>query len=243
MIYFINNALGVSTGHWDLVACHELGVVSNPRRPPPIIAKFKNFDLKNRIWGRKKLLRNFRNPHNHESVYMDERLTKVDKELLMYASDLGFRVSTNNSKPLVINKTGENIIDFHTIVSKKDIDELSAKCILLQKSRSDQPSGKSGTESTISNKTVGTTSNVNDVQCLSFSNNQVTAFRRSKRGLPKPSPVTDSSLINHPKGMINDDQKILDFIKGLLSNSPHRKIPCESSNLTADQIEAKHTFR
>ena len=75
-------------GHRDLVACHELGAVRNPRRPPPIIAKFNNFDLKIRIWGRKKILRNFRNPHNHESVYMDERLTKVDKELLMYASDL-----------------------------------------------------------------------------------------------------------------------------------------------------------
>ena len=83
---------------------------------------------------------------------MDERLTKVDKELLMFASDLEFRVSTNNSKPQVIIKTGENNIDFHTIVSKKDIDELSAKGILLQKSRSDQPSGKSGTESTISKK-------------------------------------------------------------------------------------------
>ena len=118
---------------------------------------------------------------------MDERLTKVDKELLMYASDLGFRVSTNNSKPQVRVITGENNIDFHTIMSKKDIDELSAKGILLQKSRSDQPSGKSGTESTISNKTVGTTSNVNDVQCLNFSNNQVTPFRPSKRGLPKPS--------------------------------------------------------
>ena len=126
---------------------------------------------------------------------------------------------------------------FHTIVSKKDIDELSAKGILLQKSRSDQPSGKSGTKSTIPNKTVGTTSNVNDVQCLTFSNNQVTPFRPSKRGLPKPSPVTDSSLIDQLKGMNNDDQKMVDFIKGLLSNSPHRKIPCESSNLTADQFD------
>ena len=49
VIYTINNALGVSMGHRDLVACHELGAVRNPRRPPPIIAKFNNFDLKNRI--------------------------------------------------------------------------------------------------------------------------------------------------------------------------------------------------
>ena len=49
VIYFINNALGVSMGHRDLVACHELGAVRNPRRPPPIINKFNNFDLKNRI--------------------------------------------------------------------------------------------------------------------------------------------------------------------------------------------------
>ena len=115
-------------------------------------------------------------------------------------------------------------------MSKKDIDELSAKIILLQKSRSDQPSGKSGTESAISNITVGTTSNVNDVQCLTFSNNQVTPFRPSKRGLPKPSPVTDSSLIDQLKG-------IVDIIKGLLSNSPHGKIPCETLNLTADQFD------
>ena len=75
---------------------------------------------------------------------MDERLTKVDKELLMYASDLSCRVSTNKSKPQVIIKTGENNIDFHTIVSKKDIDELSAKSILVQKSRNDQPCGEIG---------------------------------------------------------------------------------------------------
>ena len=70
---------------------------------------------------------------------------------------------------------------------------------LLQKSRSYQPSWKSGTESAISKKTVATTSNVYDVQCLTFSNNQVTPFRPSKLGLPKPSPVTDSSLLDQFK--------------------------------------------
>ena len=144
VIYFINNPLEVSMGHRDLVARHELGVVRKPRRPPPIIAKFKSFYLKTRIWGRQKLLRNIRNPHNHESLYMDERLTKVDKEILMYASDLGFRVSTNNSKPQVKITTGENNINFHTIVSKKDIDELSAKSILLEKTRKINQVGNRG---------------------------------------------------------------------------------------------------
>ena len=67
--------------------------------------------------------------------------------------------------------------------------------------------GKSGTESTISNTTAGTTSNVNDVQFLTLSNNQVTPFRPSKRGLPKPSPMADSSLMDQLKEMINDEQK------------------------------------
>ena len=60
VIYFINNALGVSMSHRDLVACHELGAVRNPLRPPPIIAKFNNF--KKSDLGPKKFIKKFPKP-------------------------------------------------------------------------------------------------------------------------------------------------------------------------------------
>ena len=59
VIYFVNRVLGINKAVNDLVGCHKQAQIKDPSRPPPIIAKFNKFDLKTRIWGRKKLLRNF----------------------------------------------------------------------------------------------------------------------------------------------------------------------------------------
>ena len=82
----------------------------------------------------KKLLRNFLNPLNQNSVFMDERLTKVDKELYEYAKDQGFRVTSNNSKPQVLLKFDNNV-QLHTIASKKDVDELAAKGLIIERNK------------------------------------------------------------------------------------------------------------
>ena len=103
-----------------LVGCHELAQIKDPSGPAPIIAKFNNFDLKTRTWERKKLLRNFFNP-----------LKQNSKD---YAKDLGFRVTSKNSKPQVLLKFDNNV-HLHTIASKKDVDELAAKGMIIERNK------------------------------------------------------------------------------------------------------------
>ena len=101
-------------------ACHQLGPITDVKRPPPIIAKFIFFDMKNRIWMGKKLLRGFVNPLNRQPVFLYEH----DKDLVDLAEKKGFRVITNNCQLqlLVENQNGKFIPQ--SISRPKDIDEL-----------------------------------------------------------------------------------------------------------------------
>ena len=93
-------------------ACHQLGPITDVKRPPSIIAtKFIYFDMKNRIWMRKKLLRGFVSPLNRQPVFLFERLTQHDKDRVDLAERNGCRVNTNNCQPqlLVENQNGKFI--------------------------------------------------------------------------------------------------------------------------------------
>ena len=65
---------------------------------------------------------------------MDKRLTKVGKELYEYAKNLGFRVSSTNSEPQVLLKFDNNV-QLHTLASKKGVDELAAKGIIIERNK------------------------------------------------------------------------------------------------------------
>ena len=201
VIYFVNRVLGINMAVKDLVGCHELAQIKDHSRPPPIIAKFNNFDLKTRIWGRKKLLRNFLNPFNQNSVFMDERLTKVDKELYEYAKDQGFRVLSKNSKPQVLLKFDNNV-QLHTIASKKDVDELAAKGLIIERNK------------TISKNPLKT-SVIPNFKLPPFGLRQ--QYSMAPQATPKgvkrvisESPVHDASVLDQLKGMMGDDEQMLD---------------------------------
>ena len=72
-----------------------------PFNLPPVIAKFVYFDQKERIWTKKGLLRNYRNPNNGKPVLILERLSKYDKSLKEEAQAKQLKVTTKNSAPLV----------------------------------------------------------------------------------------------------------------------------------------------
>ena len=59
VICFLQRVLGIKVEKMDWKACHQLGPITDVKRLPPIIAKFIYFDMKNRIWMRKKLLKGF----------------------------------------------------------------------------------------------------------------------------------------------------------------------------------------
>ena len=202
--YFVNRVLGINMTVKDLVGCRELAQIKYPSRPPPIIAKFNNFDLKTRTWERKKLLRNFFYPLKQNSVFMDERLTKLDKELYDYAKELGFRVTSNNSKPQVLLKLDNNV-HLHTIASKKDFDELAAKGMIIERNK------------TIS-KNPFKTSVIPNIKLPPFGLRQQysVAPQTTPKGVKRvisESTVHDVSVLDQMRGMMVDDKKMLDYIK------------------------------
>ena len=58
VLTFFNEVMGVEVNSYDLKACHPLGPVSLNQKCV-VIVKFVYFDIKNRIYGRKKLLKDF----------------------------------------------------------------------------------------------------------------------------------------------------------------------------------------
>ena len=147
---------------------------------------------------------------------MDERLTKVDKELYEYAKDQGFRVTSNNSKPPVLLKFDNNV-QHHTIASKKDVDELAAKGLIIERNKA------------ISKNPLKTNVIPNSkLPPFGLRQQYSMAPQATPKGVKRvisESPVHDASVLDQLKGMMGDDEQMLDYIKGLLSNSPQRKIP------------------
>ena len=118
MVTYIKTQLGVQMGHKGLVACHALSPVRNPAKPPARIATFMYFSLKDRVWGRKSSLRFFKNSLNGYAVYLTERLTKRDQELVNEANNMGIHVTTNNCKPQVWKDCGDGQFMKHTLVDR-----------------------------------------------------------------------------------------------------------------------------
>ena len=97
---FFNEVMGVEVNSYDLKACHPLSPVSQNQKCM-VIVKFVYFDIKNRIYGRKKLLKVFLHPVNKQPVYITERLTQRDSELLDYSRGLGMYTVTYNCAPQI----------------------------------------------------------------------------------------------------------------------------------------------
>ena len=72
---FFNEVMGVELNSYDLKACHPLGPVSQNQKCV-VIVKFVYFDIKNRIYDRKKLRKDFLHPVNKHPVYITEGLNE-----------------------------------------------------------------------------------------------------------------------------------------------------------------------
>ena len=89
--------MGVEVNSYNLRACHPLGPVG--QNQCVVIVKFVHFDMKNGIFGRKKLLKDFLHPVNKQPVYITERLTQRDSDLLGYSRGLGMNTVIYNCAP------------------------------------------------------------------------------------------------------------------------------------------------
>ena len=118
--------MGVEVNSYDLKACHPLGPVSQNQKCV-VIAKFVNFDIKNRIYGRKKLIKDFLHPVNKQPVYITERLTQRDSELLDYSQGLGMYIGTYNCAPQVFVSKADGGLQRHNLVDMKGADQIFKK--------------------------------------------------------------------------------------------------------------------
>ena len=71
---------------------------------------------KNRIYGRKKLLKDFLHPVNKQPGYITERLTQRDSELLDYSRGLGMYTVTYNCAPQVFASKADGGFQRHNLV-------------------------------------------------------------------------------------------------------------------------------
>ena len=88
VIHFLQRVLGFKVEKTDLKACHQLGPITDVKPPPPIKTRFTYFDMKNRICI-SKLLGGFVNPLNRQPVFLYERLTQHNKDLVDLAEKKG----------------------------------------------------------------------------------------------------------------------------------------------------------
>ena len=97
--------------------------------------KFVYFDVKDRIWARKLFLRQYLNQINKKPVYLFERLTKRDSDLLDFMKGLNLKTTTNNCAPQVFIKNGK--VFTHNVADSVHAETLvaSGKAQILAKKR------------------------------------------------------------------------------------------------------------
>ena len=102
VINFFKTSLQTEVSLSDNVACNFLGKFELPTRSNCEICALLE---KRSGMGTKKWLREYLKTINKKPVFMYERLTKQDVDLLNYASGLGMRTTSKNSQPQVLIKT------------------------------------------------------------------------------------------------------------------------------------------
>ena len=138
VLTFFANYLNIKVERDSIVACHPLGPIHNPSQPPAFIVKFVYFDVKDRIWGRKHFLRNQLNPTNAKPIFLNERLTKRDADLMDYLKGLGLKTSTYNCAPQVFIKKHGSKPKPHNVVDMEDADSLLAQGSLISYSKNEK---------------------------------------------------------------------------------------------------------
>ena len=73
VILFPKDYMGVIVNEWDLHACHRLSKLSSELSPPAVIVRFLHFNVKDKIWGRKYMLKGKTNPKKNNSRYFHKK--------------------------------------------------------------------------------------------------------------------------------------------------------------------------
>ena len=116
-----------------------------------------------------------------------------------YAREKGAKTQTFNSQPQVLVQT-VNGFRAHTITSKVDVDELlEENKILVSRTNVEKPTS-------------------------SFNTRMEMKTPSGKRPFQISSPVNDVDIIKQLESFRGDNDKMLDYVKGLLDKSPANKL-------------------
>ena len=227
-VAFMRNILQVNICEEDLKACHPLGKGTSSY-PPKIVAKFIYNDQKDRVWARKRLLCSYQNPSNLKPVFITERLTKYDVELKQAAEQHNLFVSTYNSQPLLyVVQDGKRVSQ--VINSTQDILELKD---VAEKSRKAPKPPSAHTP--IRNRHPATATNDIETPMPSLVKPalihpgtplslRIPPLKRNRTNL---SPVEERKelrdILQEMKARISDSDALVDYVKGLLSETPNAK--------------------
>ena len=223
---FIRDIMYVDIQACDLKACHALGPVVTDK-PPAIIAKFVYFDQKERIWSRKRFLKNFVNPNNNSPVYIHERLSKSDKALKELAETNGMYVTTNNSAPVLHIQQDNGTVRPHVINSEQDVMELKHKATKnRQRSRpiSNLTNERAdGVNTRLEKHHIPPLTKQSILPPCTPLTTSIPALKRGRNHFSPPSQIDEENILAELKARKDNDNDLLDYVKGLLSGTPTAK--------------------
>ena len=214
VLAFFNEVMGVEVNSCDLKACHPLGPVSQNQKCV-VIVKFVYFDIKNRIYGRKMLLKDFLHPVNKQPVYITERITQRDSELLDYSRGLGMYTVTYNCAPQVFVSKADGGFQRHNLVDIKDADQIF-------KNKNPMMARQANNARKQNSRVVQNNQN-------SFSRPPIVSVRKRDREIT-PNNVERNHLIDELYSRVSDPIKLVQFVESLQRDSPQSKFVNNGNN-------------
>ena len=219
VVAFIRDVMMVDICAAEMKACHALGPISF-QQPTSIIVKFIYYDQKERIWSRKRFLKNYFNPINHQPVFIHERLSKYDRDLKEYAETQGLFVTTTNSAPMLHIQHENGKPRPHAMTSRKDVDELKGKA-----TKKSTFGGTRNVNNPMSNRQLAPNleKHVPVIPSTPISTS-LPALKRARSAITPPQlRLDDESVIRELKARKNNEADLLDYVKGLLCETPIAK--------------------
>ena len=204
VLAFFNEVMGVEVNSYDLKACHSLGPVSQNQKCV-VIVKFVYFDIKKRIYGRKKLLKDILHPVNKQPVYITERLTQRDSELLDCSRGLGMYTVTYNCALQVFVSKADGGFQRHNLVDIKDADQIF-------KNKNPMMARQTNNARRQNPRVVQNNQN-------NFSRPPIVSVRKRDREIT-PNNVERNHLIDELYSRVSNPVKLVQFVESLQRDSP-----------------------